>query len=255
MTLFRPCIDLHHGKVKQIVGASLSDDSGVLRTNFESEHPASFFAELYKKDDLRGGHIIMLGPGNEEAAISALKAYPSGLQAGGGIHAENASFYLNAGATHVIVTSWIFPDGVFSEERLKTLISRIGKKHLVIDLSCKRTAEGWTIAMNRWQTLTSFQISEKNLERLASFCDEFLIHAADVEGLQQGMDTELIEFLAKYSPVPVTYAGGARQFEDLNLCKEISAGRVDLTIGSALDLFGGKGIRYHDCIEFNKKQR
>ncbi|MDR1759138.1 MAG: phosphoribosylformimino-5-aminoimidazole carboxamide ribotide isomerase [Fibrobacter sp.] len=255
MTLFRPCIDLHHGKVKQIVGASLSDKSGALRTNFESEHPAAYFAELYKKDRLSGGHVIMLGPGNEDAAVSALKAYPSGLQVGGGIHADNALSYLNAGATHVIITSWIFPNAVFSEERLKALVSKIGKERLVIDLSCKLTPDGWHIALDRWQTLSSFQITGKNLERLAVYCDEFLVHAADVEGLQQGMDTELIRYLAKHCPIPVTYAGGARQVEDLTLCKEISGGRVDLTIGSALDIFGGKGVRYHDCIEFNKVQR
>ncbi|MCQ2053690.1 MAG: phosphoribosylformimino-5-aminoimidazole carboxamide ribotide isomerase [Fibrobacter sp.] len=274
MTKFRPCIDLHDGKVKQIVGSSLSDSGAGLKTNFETDRSSAWFAELYKKDGIKGGHVIMLGKGNEEAAKAALAAYPGGLQVGGGISAANAKEYIDAGASHVIVTSWIFPDGKLNRTRLDELVKAIGKERLVLDLSCKRTHSGelcgerlnscgnhsdfsgnrpqWNIATNRWQTLIDIQITEANLEDLAHSCDEFLIHAADVEGKQQGMDDELIKFLAAHSPIPATYAGGAKSLEDLVHVKEISGGKIDLTIGSALDLFGGKGVKYDDCVKFNQ---
>lgn len=259
MTKFRPCIDLHDGKVKQIVGSSLSDSGAGLKTNFETDRTSAWFAELYRKDHIKGGHVIMLGKGNEEAAKAALAAYPGGLQVGGGITADNAQEYLDAGASHVIVTSWIFPEGKLDMDRLNRLVNTVGKDHLVLDLSCKRTgvdAQGkpqWSIAINRWQTLIDIQISSETLTELASYCDEFLVHAADVEGKQQGMDDDLIRFLAKESPIPVTYAGGAKSLADLQHCDEISGGKIDLTIGSALDLFGGKGVKYDECVKFNQK--
>ena len=257
MTKFRPCIDLHDGKVKQIVGSSLSDSGNGLKTNFETDRSSAWFAELYQKDGIKGGHVIMLGKGNEKAAKEALAAYPGGLQVGGGITADNACEYIDAGASHVIVTSWIFPEGKLDRERLERLSTTVGREHLVLDLSCKRvSAHGqsprWKIATNRWQTLIDIEISEDTLQDLAKYCDEFLVHAADVEGKQQGMDDELIVFLAKHSPIPVTYAGGAKSLEDLVHVREISGGKVDLTIGSALDLFGGKGVKYDDCVRFNK---
>ena len=259
MTKFRPCIDLHDGKVKQIVGSSLSDSGSGLKTNFETDMSAAAFAEMYKRDGVKGGHVIMLGKGNEAAAKAALAAYEGGLQVGGGISAANAKEYLDAGASHVIVTSWIFPNGELDHERLRILTNTIGKTRLVLDLSCNCTARGdspsWNVAINRWQTLTDVKVSEQTLEYLSGFCDEFLIHAADVEGKQQGMDDELIRFLAEFSPIPVTYAGGAKNLDDLEHCKEISRNKVDLTIGSALDIFGGKGVKYDDCIAFNKSQR
>ena len=222
MTKFRPCIDLHDGKVKQIVGSSLNDSGVGLKTNFETDRSPAWFAELYKKDNIKGGHVIMLGKGNVDAAKAALSAYPGGLQVGGGITADNAKEYIDAGASHVIVTSWIFPEGKFDISRLERLVEVVGKEHLVLDL------------------------------RLARYCDEFLVHAADVEGKQQGMDDDLIRFLAAHSPIPATYAGGAKTLEDLKHVKDISGGKVDLTIGSALDLFGGKGVKYDDCVKFNK---
>jgi phosphoribosylformimino-5-aminoimidazole carboxamide ribotide isomerase len=261
MTLFRPCIDLHDGRVKQIVGSSLSDNGEGLKTNFETDRSPAWFAELYKKDGLRGGHVIMLGKGNEKAAKEALLAYPNGLQIGGGITAYNALEYLEAGASHVIVTSWIFPDGKLDFNRLELLAKTVGKEHLVLDLSCKRfmpldsssnTTPRWKIATNRWQTLIDIEISKETLNNLSEYCDEFLIHAADVEGKQQGMDDELIIFLAAHSKIPCTYAGGASSLADLEHCKKISNGTIDLTIGSALDLFGGKGVKYADCVKFNK---
>ena len=258
MTKFRPCIDLHDGRVKQIVGSSLSDSGAGLKTNFETDRSPAWFAELYKKDGIRGGHVIMLGKGNVDAAKAALAAYPGALQVGGGITADNALEYLNAGASHVIVTSWIFPDGKLDRERLERLSQTVGKERLVLDLSCKRVSDPedanprWKIATNRWQTLIDIEITAETLEDLSRYCDEFLIHAADVEGKQQGMDDELIMFLAEYSPIPCTYAGGAKSLKDLEHCKKISNGKIDLTIGSALDLFGGKGVKYEDCVRFNK---
>ena len=258
MTKFRPCIDLHDGRVKQIVGSSLSDSGTGLKTNFETDRSPAWFAELYKKDGIKGGHVIMLGKGNVDAAKAALAAYPGGLQVGGGITADNALEYLNAGASHVIVTSWIFPDGKLDRERLERLSQTVGKERLVLDLSCKRVSDPedvnprWKIAINRWQTLIDIEITAETLEDLSRYCDEFLIHAADVEGKQQGMDDELIMFLAEHSPIPCTYAGGAKSLADLKHCKVISNGAIDLTIGSALDLFGGKGVKYEDCVRFNK---
>ena len=258
MTKFRPCIDLHDGRVKQIVGSSLSDSGAGLKTNFETDRSPAWFAELYKKDGIKGGHVIMLGKGNVEAAKAALAAYPGGLQVGGGITADNAQEYLDAGASHVIVTSWIFPDGKLDRERLERLSKTVGKEHLVLDLSCKRVSDPgeamprWKIAINRWQTLIDIEITAETLTDLSTYCDEFLIHAADVEGKQQGMDDELIMFLAEHSPIPCTYAGGAKSLTDLKHCKQISNGLIDLTIGSALDLFGGKGVKYDDCVKFNK---
>ncbi|MBR4916992.1 MAG: phosphoribosylformimino-5-aminoimidazole carboxamide ribotide isomerase [Fibrobacter sp.] len=257
MTKFRPCIDLHDGKVKQIVGSSLNDSGAGLKTNFETDRSPAWFADLYKKDGIKGGHVIMLGKGNVEAAKAALAAYPGGLQVGGGITADNAMEYIDAGASHVIVTSWIFPEGKLDRERLELLSSTIGREHLVLDLSCKRVnaleeSLRWKIAINRWQTLIDIEITRDTLEDLSRYCAEFLIHAADVEGKQQGMDDELIMFLAKNSPIPCTYAGGAKSLADLEHCKQISNEKIDLTIGSALDLFGGKGVKYEDCVRFNK---
>jgi phosphoribosylformimino-5-aminoimidazole carboxamide ribotide isomerase len=255
MTQFRPCIDLHDGHVKQIVGGTLSDSGGGLVTNFISDKPASYFAEKYRKDNLTGGHVILLGSGNESAAQDALSAYPGGLQIGGGISIDNAKGWLEKGASHVIVTSWIFQNKSLQMDRLSALVSAIGKNRLVLDLSCRRFQGGWNIAINRWQTLTPVQILPKTLDLFAGYCAEFLIHAADVEGKQAGMDEELIAFLAKHSLIPVTYAGGARSIADLERCQAISQGTVDLTIGSALDIFGGKGASYADCIEFNQRHR
>ncbi|NLO22999.1 MAG: phosphoribosylformimino-5-aminoimidazole carboxamide ribotide isomerase [Fibrobacter sp.] len=254
MTIFRPCIDIHNAKVKQIVGSSLSDSKETLVTNFESELPPSWYANLYKKDALLGGHVIMLGPGNEHAAKEALAAYPNALQVGGGIHLSNAIDFLEAGASHVIVTSWIFQDGRLDMDKVQAISDLVGKSRLVLDLSCKRDKDGWVVAIHQWQTRTSTEISKETLEELGKYCNEFLIHAADVEGKQGGMDLDLIAFLAENSPIPVTYAGGAQSVEDLELCKKISKSKVDLTIGSALDIFGGKGAKYSDCVQFNKKQ-
>jgi phosphoribosylformimino-5-aminoimidazole carboxamide ribotide isomerase len=247
--VFRPCIDLHDGKVKQIVGGTL--DSGGLRTNFVSERSAAWYAELYRRDGLRGGHVIMLGPGNEQEARAALGAYPGGLQIGGGINARNARSWLDAGASHVIVTSWVFRDGRLHWPRIEQLVSEIGREHLVLDLSCRRRADDYFIVTDRWQKFTEHTISAQTLEQLAAHCAEFLVHAVDVEGLCRGIDGELVEKLGQWSPVPVTYAGGANSIADLETVTRLGRGKVDLTIGSALDIFGGTGVRYADAVAFN----
>lgn len=255
MTRFRPCIDLHQGRVKQIVGSTLSDSGAGLVTNFESEKPAEYYAGLYRGDGLTGGHAIMLGAGNEDAARRAVAAWPGGMQIGGGIRDENALTWLEAGASHVIVTSWLFSrEGEWLPRRLDTLQNLIGSGRLVIDLSCRRRPTGgWTVCMNRWQTWTNLDLTPEILGSLSGSCAEFLVHAADVEGKCAGMDEALLTFLAHHSPIPVTYAGGARSLDDLRLADELTGGRVDVTIGSALDIFGGQGVRYEDCVRWNRE--
>lgn len=252
MTQFRPCIDLHQGQVKQIVGGSLNDEGA--DTNFVSEYSSRYYAELYRKHQLTGGHVIALGPGNQEAALEALSAWPGGLQFGGGVNADNAASYLDAGASHVIVTSYLFEDGQFSWERLEAVKAVTGKERLILDLSCRKTAAGWNIATDRWQTVTELAVNAETLEKLSSHCAEFLIHAADVEGLQAGIDEDLVRLLGQSCPIPVTYAGGARSLEDLKRVHELSDGKVDLTIGSALDIFGGSGVTLEECIQWNNQQ-
>ncbi len=251
--MFRPCIDLHEGKVKQIVGGTLGQD-GALRTNFVSDRPAAWFANLYKRDGLRGGHVIMLGPGNKAEARAALQAYPSGLQIGGGISLENANGWLDAGASHVIVTSWVFKDGKIDIQRLQELSRAIGKQRLVLDLSCRKRGADYMIVTDRWQKLTDVALTRENAESLAQWCDEFLVHAVDVEGLCTGIDEELVSRLGEWTPIPTTYAGGARSLADLELVERVGKGRVHLTIGSALDIFGGNGVRYEDAVAFNRER-
>lgn len=253
--VFRPCIDLHDGKVKQIVGGSLQDSGAGLRTNFVSERPAAWFAELYRRDGLQGGHVIQLGPGNEAAARAALGAYPGGLHLGGGVNLDNARGWLEAGASHVIVTSWVFRDGRLDFDRVQALVAAIGKERLVLDLSCRQRAGEYWVVTDRWQKFTEFTVSEAALARLAGHCAEFLVHAVDVEGLCQGVDLALVEKLAKWSPIPVTYAGGARSLADLEAVTQAGQGRVHLTIGSALDIFGGTGVRYAEAVAFNRQAR
>ena len=240
--------------MKQIVGGSLSDSGASLQTNFVSERPAKWFAELYRKDDLRGGHVIMLGPGNEAAAREALAAWQGGLQIGGGVNAENARGWLEAGASHLIITSWVFREGRLDWERLRELVSRIGKARLVLDLSCRKRDGKYFVVTDRWQKFTEMAVTRETLQTLAEYCDEFLIHAVDVEGLCRGIDSELVENLGEWTSIPTTYAGGARSIEDLKLVSRLSNGRVDLTIGSALDIFGGSGVKYEEVAAFNRAE-
>ena len=211
------------------------------------------FAELYQRDGLKGGHVIMLGPGNESEARVALQAYPGGLQVGGGVNLDNARAWLDAGASHVIVSSWLFRDGQVDWARLAQLVERVGQARLVLDLSCRRRAEGYFVVTDRWQKFTELVIGRESLEKLAGWCAEFLIHAVDVEGQCRGIDQELVSNLALWSPIPTTYAGGASSLADLETVTRLGHGRIDLTIGSALDIFGGKGVRYEDAVAFNRR--
>lgn len=245
---FRPCIDLHHGKVKQIVGSTLRDGSEP-DTNFESALPPSHYAACYRKDNLTGGHVIMLGKGNENAAIEALQAFPGGLQAGGGITPENACRYLDAGASHVIVTSYVFRDGEIHWANLEKMAKCVGSERLVLDLSCKKDGDEYIVVTDRWQHPTDVILSRDLFAKLADFCDEYLIHAAHVEGMRSGIDERLVALLSECAVRPITYAGGVRSLSDLELIRSIGGGAVDVTIGSALDLFGGN-LPYREVVEW-----
>ena len=243
---FRPCIDIHNGKVKQIVGGSLKDSGDQARENFASEYDSTYYANLYKKDGLTGGHIILLNPvsseyygATREQALQALRAYPGGMQVGGGITAENAAEYIRVGASHVIVTSYIFRDGEILWENLNQLTKAVGREHIVIDLSCRKKEDGYYIVTNRWQTFTQMKVCREILEMLSDYCDEFLVHGVDAEGKSSGVEEELVAILSGYEGHPVTYAGGIGSMEDLERFAKISEEKLDFTIGSALDLFGG----------------
>lgn len=243
---FRPCIDIHNGKVKQIVGGSLKDEGNQAEENFVSEQDAAFFAKMYQNHGIKGGHIILLNPAGSEyyketkaQAMAALSAYPGGMQIGGGITAENALEFLEAGASHVIVTSYVFKDGSINYENLEKLVKVTGKKRLVLDLSCRKKEDGYYIVTDRWQKFTEEKVTVELMERLSEYADEFLVHAVDVEGKASGIESELAALLGNWGKIPVTYAGGVGSMEDLRELKELGKDRLDVTVGSALDLFGG----------------
>ena len=240
---FRPCIDIHNGKVKQIVGGSLTDTENQAQENFVSEQDAAFFAQFYHEAGLCGGHVILLNPESSEyyeetkrQALAALGAYPGGLQVGGGITADNAADFLEAGASHVIVTSYVFREGRINYERLKKIKDTVGKQRLVLDLSCRKTSVGYRVVTDRWQKVTEETVDESLMNRLSQYCDEFLIHAVDVEGKAEGIEEELTAMLGNWEGCSITYAGGVHSYGDLEL---LGRNRVNVTIGSALDLFGG----------------
>lgn len=254
---FRPCIDIHDGKVKQIVGSSLTDDSAV--ENFVSKKGGADFATLYKDNNLKGGHIVILNKiGTKEyeesklQAISALSAYPDGLQIGGGITADNAKEFIDKGASHVIVTSYVFKDGQINFSNLDALKNAVGKEHIVLDLSCKKVENDYFITTDRWQKLTDVKVDSETLTMLSNYCDEYLIHAVDVEGKQNGIEEELVERLSSFSLFPITYAGGVKGFDDIDKLNRIGNGRIDVTIGSALDIFGGP-ISFEKVVKYMGK--
>lgn len=261
---FRPCIDIHNGKVKQIVGGSLKDAGNQAQENFVSEQDASFYANMYKEAGIRGGHIILLNAKDSEyyeatkqQALAALAAYPGGLQVGGGITALNAHEFLDAGASHVIVTSYVFRDGRIDYARLAELVAVVGKERLVLDLSCRWREEvgadaSYYIVTDRWQKFTEEKVTLSLLNKLKDSCDEFLIHAVDVEGKASGIETELVRMLGEWGEIPVTYAGGVGSFMDLEQLKVLGQGKVNVTIGSALDLFGGT-MEYERVLEYVKQ--
>ena len=253
---FRPCIDIHNGKVKQIVGGSLRDKGNQAKENFVSEMDGAFYAQLYRKENIKGGHIILLNPVTSEhyeatkaQAMSALSNYPDGLQVGGGITAENANEFIEAGASHVIVTSYVFKDGKINYDNLNKLVQAVGKEHLVLDLSCRQREGSYFIVTDRWQKYTDETITTELLDELSEYCDEFLVHAVDVEGKASGIETELVRLLGQWGKIPVTYAGGAHSFDDLRLVKELGRDKINVTIGSALDLFGGN-MKFEEVLSY-----
>lgn len=268
---FRPCIDIHNGKVKQIVGSSLKDENNEAVENFVAEQSASDFAKLYRADDVKGGHIILLNAvsseyyeATKEQAVEALRAYPGGLQIGGGITAENASYYIEEGASHVIVTSYVFQDGKINYSNLQKLVDAVGKEHIVLDVSCRfldgktmvederaPREKGYYIVTDRWQKFTSEKITVDLLDTLANYCDEFLVHAVDVEGKQSGIEKSLVELLGTWGKLPITYAGGVHSMEDIEEIKVLGKGNLNVTIGSALDLFGGT-LKYKEILDLVK---
>lgn len=249
---FRPCIDIHNGQVKQIVGGSLVDMGDYAKENFVSDKDGGYYATLYKNAGLKGGHIILLNPKDSRyyeddvlQAKKALAAYNNGLMIGGGINNENACEFLKAGASHVIVTSYVFKNGEILFDNLERIKRETGKEHLVLDLSCRKKDGDYYIVTDRWQKFTNVKITGKLMKELSSYCDEYLIHAVDVEGQAHGIESGLVRILDEYNTIPVTYAGGVGSYEDLTLLKELGHDKIDVTIGSALDLFGGK-------LEFKK---
>ncbi|MDC7294902.1 phosphoribosylformimino-5-aminoimidazole carboxamide ribotide isomerase [Butyrivibrio sp. DSM 10294] len=243
---FRPCIDIHKGKVKQIVGSSLRDEGDTAKDNFVSSRDAVFYARMYREHGLTGGHIILLNPadspyyeGTRRQAIEALQGAPGILQIGGGITADNAVEFLEAGATHVIVTSYVFKNGKINYSNLKKLVDAVGKDHIVLDLSCKAAEDGYYIVTDRWQKMTDVRLCEETLDELSQYCDEFLVHAADVEGKQNGIEENVAKILGSWGKIPITYAGGVKDLSDIEKLKKIGKGKVDVTVGSALDIFGG----------------
>ncbi len=249
----RPCIDIHQGKVKQIVGSTLKDDVTERPCeNFVSTLPSSWYADLFRKDGLTGGHVIMLGAGCEEEAGAALASWPGGFQIGGGITASNARHWLDIGASHVIVTSFVFQDGLFRQDRMDALLKEVGRQRIVLDLSCRKKDGKYYVVTDRWQKFTELAVTDETLSRFSLFADEFLVHGVDVEGKKMGVDLELVGLLASFSPIVTTYAGGVSSMQDVKSVQEKGLNRLDLTVGSALDIFGGKGVRYEELVAFQR---
>ncbi|HCJ76890.1 MAG TPA: phosphoribosylformimino-5-aminoimidazole carboxamide ribotide isomerase, partial [Roseburia sp.] len=203
-----------------------------------------------------GGHIILLNPSDssyyketKRQALLALHTYPGGMQVGGGIHAENAKEFIEAGASHVIVTSYVFKDGKVNYNNLEKILAAVGKEHLVLDLSCRKKDGDYYIVTDRWQKFSEEKITPELLDKLKEYADEFLVHAVDVEGKASGIEVPLAEMLGDWGRIPITYAGGVGSFEDLKQLKEYGKGRLNVTIGSALDLFGGR-MAYKEVLQY-----
>ncbi len=257
---FRPCIDIHDGAVKQIVGSTLSDATGKAAENFVSEKDPAYYADLFRKYGLTGGHVIILNragtpeyEASKAAALAAARAWPSAFQIGGGMSPENAASFIEAGAGAVIVTSYLFDRGDFSENRLSAMTDAVGADHLVIDLSAREEADGaWHVVIDRWQTVTDFILTPDIIEELSSSCVEFLIHGTAVEGKKAGIDEGLVELLGQCTGKPVTYAGGIRSLEDIERIRTLGRGRVNFTVGSALDIYGGD-LSFEEVVRGAKK--
>jgi phosphoribosylformimino-5-aminoimidazole carboxamide ribotide isomerase len=241
-SLFRPCIDIHQGKVKQIIGSTLTDSDESVATNFEASKPANYYANLYKQDNLPGGHIIRLGRDDETTrqALSALEAYPGGMHIGGGMNADNCKEWVTAGASHIIFSSFLFTEGQIDMKRIQTLVKEIGKERIVFDLSCRKRDDRYFVVIDRWQTYTELEVTIETLKDLSVFCDEFLVHGVDVEGKKQGIEHDLLSILSQYNESPMTYAGGIKDMKDIETILEVGDRKVCFTVGSALDVFGGE---------------
>lgn len=259
---FRPCIDIHNGKIKQIVGGSLNDQEEKAVENFVSEQDGAYYARFYRDRQIKNGHIILLNKkdsdfyeATKKQALLALQTYPKGLQIGGGITPENAEEFIRAGASHVIVTSYVFQDGMLNYKHLDNMVKAVGKQRLVLDLSCRKKDESYYIVTDRWQKFTDLQLDLDLLDNLSEFCDEFLVHGVDVEGKAAGIDESLVFMLGKFNKCPITYAGGVHNFEELKKLKILGNNKVHVTIGSALDLFGGP-MKFEEVLQYiNEEQK
>ncbi len=256
---FRPCIDIHNGNVKQIVGSTLRDKNDIAKENFSSDLGGGYYASLYRSKGLKGGHIILLNPegsqyyeADVDTAKEALSAYEGGLQIGGGMNDKNSARFLDMGASHIIITSFVFKDGVINTDNLKAAVRAVGRKRLVLDLSCRKKGDKYYIVTDRWQKFTDTELTLDTMGYLSGFCDEFLIHAVDVEGKANGIETDIAALIGDFSEIPVTYAGGIHSYEDISLLSEISGGKADFTIGSALDIFGGS-LEFDRICELSDK--
>ncbi len=254
---FRPCIDIHNGQVKQIVGSSLRDAGDRACDNYVSGHSAGYYASLYRERDLTGGHIILLNAqsspqyeATKRQALEALATWPQGMQVGGGVTADNAEAWLAAGASHVIVTSYAFAGGSINYEHLEALAGAVGREHIVLDVSCRKREKGgadYYIVTDRWQRFTDVALTAETLTMLSRYCDEFLIHAADVEGKQAGIEDTVVQILGEYEGTPMIYAGGIHTLEDISRIRLLGKNHLDVTVGSALALFGGS-LRLDEVI-------
>ena len=242
---FRPCIDIHNGHVVQIVGSSLRDENDSAQNNFVSEKDSAYYANLYKEHGLSGGHIIILNGKDSEyseatkaEAIKALQTYKGGMQIGGGITDKNAEEYILAGASHIIVTSYVFSDGKICYNNLNRLNSAVGREHICLDVSCRMRNGKYYVVTDRWQKFTDVVLDENLIVSLSEYCDELLVHAVDVEGRKAGINATIAGILEK-SPIPVTYAGGISSLDDIAKIRSIGNNKIDFTIGTALNIFGG----------------
>ena len=242
---FRPCIDIHNGHVVQIVGSSLRDENDSAQNNFVSEKDSAYYANLYKEHGLSGGHIIILNGKDSEyyeatkaEAVKALQTYKGGMQIGGGITDKNAEEYILAGASHIIVTSYVFSDGKICYNNLNRLNSAVGREHICLDVSCRMRNGKYYVVTDRWQKFTDVVLDENLIVNLSEYCDELLVHAVDVEGRKSGINATIAGILEK-SPIPVTYAGGISSLDDIAKIRSIGNNKIDFTIGTALNIFGG----------------
>ena len=251
--IFRPCIDLHQGKIRQIVGITLTDKAGP-KINFSATKSVEWFVDLYKADNLQDGHIILLGEGNEKVALRAIKRWPAAFQVGGQMNIDNASFWLDKGAKKIIFTSWLIEKETIHWQRLENLAKKITPQKIVLDLSCQYFDGDYYIMTEQWKNKSKHSLG-KVAAKLADYCSEFLIHATSVEGQKKGIEKKLIKTLADYKkPAEITYAGGITTQEDIEFIIQEGQSRLFFTVGSALDIFGGT-LSYRLLVDKLKQKK